>query len=134
MIIKVVESQGRQVVKVYQRGLFAQGGVAGSTTADQVPLNPPVAGLPATTQGAVSALAEQNKFLENTFQQSALSVAGVLPIVHNFGKSTNKVFIWDSAGRPVNPDDVNAVSTSATAVELSTYQPLSGVWRYRIEV
>ncbi|MGL5065735.1 MAG: hypothetical protein ACRC62_37680 [Microcoleus sp.] len=56
MIIKVVQSGGRQVVKVYQRGLFSQGGGVGSTTADQVPLNPPVAGLPATVQGAIAAL------------------------------------------------------------------------------
>ncbi|MGL5059033.1 MAG: hypothetical protein ACRC62_03540 [Microcoleus sp.] len=53
MIIKVVQSSGRQVVKVYQRGVFSQGG---SATADQVPLNPPIAGLPATVQGAITNL------------------------------------------------------------------------------
>lgn len=56
MIIKVVESQGRQVIKVYQRGLFTQGGGTGSGTADQVPLNPPIAGLPATVQLAIQNL------------------------------------------------------------------------------
>lgn len=37
-------------IKVYERGLFTQGG---ASTADQIPLNPPVAGLPATVQGAI---------------------------------------------------------------------------------
>lgn len=56
MIIKVVRAgDSRQIVKVYERGLFTQGGV-GSNTADQVVLNPPIAGLPATVQAAIQGL------------------------------------------------------------------------------
>jgi hypothetical protein len=55
--VRVIYQGGRQVVRIYERGLFSQGGAAGSNTADQVPLNPPIAGLPATVQGAIANLA-----------------------------------------------------------------------------
>ncbi|MGL5064155.1 MAG: hypothetical protein ACRC62_29565 [Microcoleus sp.] len=111
----------------------SQGGGAGGSAAS-VAFVPGTTGLGTNVQTAITALATQNAFLENNFQQSSLSVAGILPIVHNLGKRTSKVFIWDSTDSPISPDDIDPVSTSATAVDLSTYQPLPGVWRYRIEV
>jgi hypothetical protein len=108
-------------------------GVGGSNAAS-VAFVPGTTGLGTNVQTAITTLATLNEFAEGTFENSNLSIAGILPILHNFGKLTNKVWVWDNNNAEINPDNIIPSNTNSTAVELSTYQPIPGTWRYRIEV
>jgi hypothetical protein len=134
MIVKVKYQGGRQVVRVYQRGVF--GGAAGSTTADQVPLNPPIAGLPATAQGAIADI-QSNLVLEigrtATFTQADLSVAGIFPYTHNLDTDRPKAIVFDNTGAVIYPDEIIPQGSNAIAIHLGTYTPIVGTWTLKIE-
>jgi len=54
--------------------------------------------------------------------------AGVLTVTHNFGHKYVNVQVYDNSDKLVIPDDVTLSSTSALAIDLSSYGTISGTW------
>lgn len=69
---------------------------------------------------------------ERTFEQAALSIAGVLIVTHNLNSYPSGLMIWNGAGEQVIPDRVEVASLSTVAIDLGSFAPLSGLWRVSI--
>lgn len=65
---------------------------------------------------------------EITFSATDLSVAGVLPVVHNLNSYPSAIAVYAPNRDEVKPDRVEVVSTNAIAIYLGSFLPLSGVW------
>jgi hypothetical protein len=76
---------------------------------------------PASSGSSVS-----NSF-SRTFVDADL-VAGILTINHALGNSLVDVTIRDSAGAKVMQDDDTIIDVNNVAIDLSSFQPLVGVW------
>lgn len=69
---------------------------------------------------------------ETAFNQSSLSVAGVLVITHNLNSFPSGVVIWNGSGEVIMPDRVEAANANAIAVYLESFAPLAGQWRISV--
>lgn len=67
-----------------------------------------------------------------TFTQASLSIVGKLPVTHNLGVYPAGVEVWDASGERVDPDAIEYVSQDAIAIDLISFQPISGTWRVSI--
>jgi hypothetical protein len=55
--------------------------------------------------------------------------AGILTVTHNLGVQYGSVTIVDNTGKEILPDDVTFTSTTALAVDLTSYGTLTGTWQ-----
>ena len=67
-----------------------------------------------------------------TFVDADLVSGGMLNIKHDFGEEAVVVIIKNSLKRTVEPDEVIDIDANNVTVDLSSYTPLSGTWRYRV--
>jgi hypothetical protein len=73
-----------------------------------------------------------DKRIELPFNQSNLSIIGVLPVNHKFNSSTN-VTIKNNTGELVFPDAITDNGLNDVLINLSSYTPIQGVWLAIIE-
>jgi hypothetical protein len=65
----------------------------------------------------------------NTFVNGGLA-AGILTVTHNFGHQyPNAPVVIDNNGKVVIPDEITYTSTTALAIDLSSYGAIAGTWR-----
>jgi hypothetical protein len=69
---------------------------------------------------------------EQTFTEASLSVAGVLPVIHNLNTYPSAVTVWTNTGIPLSADRVDFSGSNAIAVTLESFRPLVGTWRISI--
>jgi hypothetical protein len=103
-------------------------------TASTVTLSPAItiSGVSQTNiQSAIASLVTNMPF-ERTFQQSDLTVVGVLPVVHNLGTETPRVSVWNNNNTPVVPDNIVPQGTTALGVIFESFMPILGVWRIKV--
>lgn len=90
----------------------------------------------AIVNAAIAAYTAQNPVtgdagiaFERAFTNTDLTVAGVLPVVHDLNRYPSGVVVWNPSGETVAPDGVDIVSPNAIAINLESFAPLSGTWR-----
>ncbi|MBD2156232.1 hypothetical protein [Leptolyngbya sp. FACHB-16] len=66
---------------------------------------------------------------ETTFTSTNLTVAGLLPVVHDLNRRPSGVVVWNPVGESVAPDGVDVISLNAIAINLESFVPISGTWR-----
>ena len=72
---------------------------------------------------------------ERTFNQSNLSVAGMLPIVHGLNTYPSGVMVWNQSGEQIMPDRVEVspfLPLTTFSIDLQSFMPISGLWRISI--
>lgn len=101
------------------------GGVAGG-----IGISPAIPGLPADdVQEALRLLTP----VYQDFTDSSLSIAGILPVIHNLDTVYPSVEVWDDTGQPLVPDGALSSGVNAIAVEFATFRPLTGTWKIKVE-
>lgn len=66
---------------------------------------------------------------EKTFGQGDLSIAGILPVIHDLNSSPSGCTVYDPDGIEVEPDRFEVVSPNAIAIHLASFTPLMGAWK-----
>lgn len=109
--------------------------IGGSTSglAADIALGSQVPGLPGVSD-VKAALTELAKDIpvQITFTQSALSVAGIFPYVHERGTTTPDVEVWNDYGQIVFPDEVVVVTPNEIGIVLKSFEPIAGSWRVKV--
>jgi hypothetical protein len=70
-----------------------------------------------------------------TFDNTDL-VSGVLTVTHNLGEQyPSNITVYDNNDNPiVSPDEIDATSTTAMDIDLSSFGTLTGTWRVSITI
>ena len=69
---------------------------------------------------------------ERTFTQADLSVAGILPIIHNLDSYPSGVLLWNASGEQVWPDRLEILTLNTLSVTLQNFAPIAGTWTISI--
>jgi hypothetical protein len=77
--------------------------------------------------GLVGSELQVTRIYRTSFTNATLS-AGVLTLTHSLGQQYCQVTIYDNSGKRVLPDEETATSTSAAAIDLTSYGTLTGTW------
>jgi hypothetical protein len=106
----------------------------GGGTASDIVIKPPIPGLNAENvrDGFIEIIFRGTAF-ELDFAQSDLSIAGILPVVHNKNTLWPVVMVWDENGNQINPDGIIPQGRNAVGVVIKTYTPIVGIWKLKVE-
>lgn len=63
---------------------------------------------------------------------NATLTTGVLTVAHNLGQQFVQVIVTDNNNKVVQPDDITMTSTTALAVDLSSFGTLTGNWNVMV--
>ncbi len=72
--------------------------------------------------------------ISNPFTNTDLVSGGTLEVNHNFGEEALNVSVYNNLKRAVEPDEITDIDENTVAIDLSSYVPLSGTWRYRVSL
>jgi hypothetical protein len=86
-------------------------------------------GTGATTAAAARTNLGAAGVAKGSFDNATL-VSGVLTVTHNLGNQWPDVVVYDNNNKRVFPDDVTGSSTTAAAVDLSTFGTITGTWHW----
>lgn len=75
---------------------------------------------------------ESGASYEQSFNESNLSVAGLLPVTHNLNSHPSGVAIFTASGESVVPDLIEVLTLNTVALHFQSFRPLSGTWRLSI--
>lgn len=109
------------------------GSSGSSGLAADIALGSQIPSLPGVSdvKAALTELAK-NIPVQITFTQSALSVAGIFPYVHERGTTTPDVEVWNDYGQIVFPDEVVVVTPDEIGIVLKSFEPIAGSWRVKV--
>jgi hypothetical protein len=81
-----------------------------------------------------SALVELAKDIpvSKSFTEQDLSVAGILPYVHNRDTTLPSVEVWNDYGEEIYPDNVITVNPNEIGIVLKSFEPIAGSWRVKV--
>ncbi|MBL1177649.1 hypothetical protein [Pantanalinema sp. GBBB05] len=73
-----------------------------------------------------------NASYDRAFTNSDLSIAGLLPVVHDLNTNPSGVTVFNSSGEMVLPDRVEVLTANTLSIDLSSFIPLQGAWSLSI--
>ncbi len=71
---------------------------------------------------------------QQTFTQSNLSIAGLIPITYSAAIPASGLVVYDNVGNTVNPDHWRSLSATTIEINLESFVPIVGTWTASISL